>query len=362
MDKKDLKKLFDRGTTITPEKLAILIDNLGGGSGVKIVDSVDKLDTNAEVGSIASVVTPGSIQETSVRNLYQPDSSMIDQTTGNLTQPELLGSVSSIKVFAPTDITNIEVQLINADFYLVTRDFSIANQNMAIIQFDYVERIVTAMIMVDGYNNMQQFLFVEFSSDTNSFIVYDDQVEAFNAILANGMDWCYLATPELETGLTEQMFDVLDLFVNVVAHISSIANVYIKKDNWEKLHESDLDKLASDLDKTKTTVESKTDKIPFATYDSYRGLQPNVYTTYSVNSTGSVIIKLAAIADGTVYNEYILELKCNSTPSSVVFNNADGTAATIVWANGIAPTFEEGMTYLISIANGFGVYSMFPNS
>ena len=116
------------------------------------------------------------------------------------------------------------------------------------------------------------------------------------------------------------------------------------------------------FEKLKKELYIKADKIAIATYSSYRGLQPNVYTTYSISSTGSITIKLAAIADTTIYNEYILELKCTNTPSSVAFNNADGTAATIVWANGIAPTFEGGTTYLISIANGFGVYSMFPNS
>ena len=73
------------------------------GGGIEIVDSVDKLDPNAELGSMASVVTAGSIQETSFRNLYQPDMSMLDQTTGTLTQPELLSSVSSINFLTPPD-------------------------------------------------------------------------------------------------------------------------------------------------------------------------------------------------------------------------------------------------------------------
>ena len=333
-----------------------------GSSGIDIVESVDKLDKNAPVGSMASVVTIGSIKETSVRNLYQPDMSMLDQMTGTITQPELLSSVNSIEIFVPTNLSNIEDTLINSGFYLIPRDFSSTNQTMAMIQFDTTARSLMAMSMIEGYNNMQQFVFVEFSSDTNSFIIHDDQVEAFNAILANDIDWCYFGNPELSTGLTEEMFDVLDLFVNTISGIPSIADVYIKRDRWEKLQESDLKKLANDLDKTNTIIESKADKIAIATYNSYNGLQPNVYTTHSISSTGTVTIKLAAISDTTIYNEYILELKCTNTPSSVAFNNVDGTIATIVWTNGITPTFEKGMTYIISIANGFGVYSMFPNS
>lgn len=116
------------------------------------------------------------------------------------------------------------------------------------------------------------------------------------------------------------------------------------------------------MDKINTTAESKADKITITTYRTYKGLQPNVYTRYSIGFTGSVTIELAAITDTTVYNEYILELKCTSTPSSVVFNNADGTAATIAWVNGIVPTFEAGFTYLISIANNFGVFAKYINS
>jgi hypothetical protein len=33
----------------------------------------------------------------------------------------------------------------------------------------------------------------------------------------------------------------------------------------------------------------------------------------------------------------------------------------IKWPNNVAPVFEQGFTYLISIVNGFGVYSSFIN-
>lgn len=329
-------------------------------NGLPIVDDVSKLDPNAELGSMASVVTAGSMQETSFRNLYQPDMNMLDQATGTLTQPELLSSVSSVKVFAPAEINNVGFTPVQSMIYLVNRDFSMSAQNMAMIHIEPSVGVM-AMTITGGDDTMQQYAIAEFSQDTMGYTVHNDQVEAFNAVLANGMDWCYFGNPETSV-ITEEQFNTLDLFVNAVAGVPSITDIYVKGDEWGQLYKKDLDKLVSALDKTKTTAESKADKIAIATYDSWEGLQPNVYTTYSISSTGSETIKLAAITDTTVYNEYILELKCTKTPSSVAFNNADGTAATIVWANGIAPTFEVGMTYLISIANGFGVYSMFPNS
>lgn len=327
-----------------------------GSSGIDIVESVDKLDKNAPVGSMASVVTPGSIQETSFRDLYQPDESILDMNTGSLTAPELLSSVSSVSVFAPQNTDGIVESMI----YLVTRDFSMTNQAMAMVQI-VPQQGVMAITIIGGYDTMQQFMLAEYSQDTMSYTIHNEQVEAFNAVLGNGMDWCYLSNPETAYTITEEQFATIDLFIKAVAGVPSIADIYIKGDKWEQLYKKNLDKLASDLDKTKTTVEGKSDKITIATYSSWKGLQPNVYTTYSISSTGSVTVNLAAIADTTIYNEYILELKCTKTPSSVAFNNEDGTAANIVWANNAAPTFVGGFTYIISIVNNFGVFSQFTN-
>ena len=335
-----------------------LLDTIASGvkGGIEIVDSVDNLDPNAELGSMASVVTAGSIQETSFRDLYQPDASMLDQELGVLTAPELLSSVSSVNVFVPQNADSVVQSMV----YLVTRDFSMTSQNMAMIGI-IPQLGVMAVTMTGGYDTCQELLLAAYSQDTMGYTVHNDQVEAFNAVLTNGMDWCYFGNPE-GVVITEEQFNTLDLFVKAVASVPSIADIYVKGDEWGQLYKKDLDKLARALDKTKTTAESKADKIAISTYSSWKGLQPNVYTTYSISSTGSVTINLAAIADTSIYNEYILELKCTKTPSSVTFNNADGTAATIVWANGIAPTFEAGVTYLISIANGFGVFSSFVNN
>ena len=324
-------------------------------NGLPIVDDVSKLDPNAELGSMASVVTAGTIQERSFRDLYQPDMSMLDQTTGTLTQPELLSSVSSINFLTPTEYIASEVDII-----LVPRSFSQTNLTMimlAIASTDMGTMVGGTYIPIESYANATEFIIGQVVDGV--YTIDDAVVTAINDILASD-DWCYLGREVMYgTPMTEEQFATLDKFVISVAGVPSTTDIYVKGDKWKQLYKSDLDKLASDLDKTKTTVEGKSDKITIATYSSWKGLQPNVYTTYSISSTGSVTVNLAAIADTTIYNEYILELKCTNTPSSVAFNNADGTAATIVWANGIAPAFQAGKTYLISIANGFGVYSIF---
>lgn len=337
------------------------------GGGIEIVDSVDKLDPNAELGSIASVVTPGSIQETSFRNLYQADASILDPNTYTLNTENcsLVGSLSITPPSAPIESSSIVLLAFStANLSLMS---PIAGDIIVQLQFapnaDNTKLIGLGGMMMDIATQSETNYTLFLINDDGSVTVNQDQIDVLNDVFADN-ELYYLGTFMYAMEGAEvpaDFYDVVDTSIQAVSGIPSITNIYIKGDKWGQLYKKDLNKLASNLDKTKTTAESKADKVPISTY-SWKGLQPNVYTTYSISSTGSVTIYLAAIADTTIYNEYILELMCTSTPLSVDFYNADGTAATIVWANGIAPTFEAGMRYLISIVNGFGVYSMFPNS
>ena len=324
------------------------------GGGVPIVNSVDKLNPNSPLGSLACVVEQGSIKESSFRDLYQPDASMLDPNTGTLTAPELLSSVSSVSVFVPQNADS----LVEAGFYLVPRDFSMTSTNMAMVQI-VPQQGVMAMTIIGSDSNMQEFILAEYFQDTMSYTIHNDQVDAFNAALANGMDWCYLGSPEAGFVITEEQFATIDLFVKAVTGTTSKAHVYLKKDNWEELYAKDLEKLARNIGKVEESVNTKADKMPIESYSSYKGLKPNVYTTYTISYTGSTTIKLADIVDSSTYNEYIIEIKCTGTPSSVVFKDYNSTEIPIKWANGIPPTFEAGNTYLISIVNGYGLYTEF---
>lgn len=321
-----------------------------GGGGITIVDSIDELDPNAELGSLASVVEPGSMQKSSFRDLYQPDASMIDPNTSTLTAPELLSSVSSVSVFAPQNADS----LVESMVYLVTRDFSMTSQNMAMIQI-VPQQGVMAMTVIGGYDAMQQLVLAEYSQDTMSYTIHNDQVDAFNAVLTNGMDWCYFGNPAGD--ITEEQFATIDLFVKAVAGIPSKAHVYLKKDNWEELYAKDFEKVASD-------ISSKSDIIIMEELGYDKVLKPNTYYKYeTAQSVDNISLTLTlANIDGLKYNEYILELECLTNLNGVSFTDENGTPLTIKWANGLPPSLVDGNTYLISIANGFGVYSMFPNS
>lgn len=334
-------------------------------NGLPIVDDVSKLDPNAELGSVASVVTPGSIQETSLSELPQPDASIIDQTTMALNASNC-PLVSGLSVIVPTSTIPATATISESEMmYFVSESLDMYGMTfgtmlgiMPLIQNGELSALMAVYMDVATMTQQNFTLFYPIDG-----VVTADQ-DAINQVntLINGLHYvgaiAYVMQGET---LPAEVLAIYDMVVKAVAGVPSTTDIYVKGDEWGQLYKKDLDKLVSDLDKTKTTAESKADKIAIATYDSWEGLQPNVYTTYSISSTGSATIKLAAISDTTVYNEYILELKCASTPSSVVFNNADGTAASIVWANNVAPTFVGGFTYIISIVNNFGVFSQFTN-
>jgi hypothetical protein len=295
--------------------------------------------------------------------------SIIDQEAGILTTPELLSSVSSVSVSAPED-SSIDIDLVESAFYLVPRDFSMTNETMAMVQIIPFQGVMAIAINNGDYDSTQQFILAEYSQDATSYISNDDQVEAFNAVLANGMDWCYLGAPETGFIITEEQFATIDLFVKTVAGVPSKAHVYLKKDTWDGLYAKDFKQLTNSIEKVKISIEAsvdakvdaKADKIPIESYASWSGLQPNVYTRHSVDSTENINIKLANIANNSIYNEYIIEIKCTSTPSSVKFSNSHGTNLNINWANDSIPIFEAGYTYIISIVNNFGVFAQFANS
>lgn len=335
----------------------------GGGSGITIVDSVNKLDPNAKLGSLASVVELGSIKESSFRDLYQPDASILDQNTGTLTTPELLSSVSSVSVFVPQNADS----LVESGFYLVPRDFSATNQAMAMV-FIMPGQAVGAITITGGYDTMQEFLLAAYSQDTMSYSILNDQVEAFNAVLANGMDWCYLSSPESGFVVTEEQFTTIDHFIKAVAGIPSKAHVYLKSDEWELLNGKDLDSLKSSIDKNTKALNGKSDLIKIKDVGpSDPKLDPNTYYTCTVDNTiqsPTPRFYLLFPEDNTNFIEHIIEInfkrQSETTIRFIDYNTKQELP--IIWANGIPPVFETGNTYIISIVNCFGVFSQFVNS
>jgi hypothetical protein len=349
--------MADFKSKFTGAEIDALLDKVNNGEvdggSIQIVDDISKLPQDASVGSVAVVAVQGSAKEMSFRDMYQPTMDMIDLATGKLINPERLNSISSLKITAPSSF-ELEESII---ILFVPRTWSVVNNTMITLSLQDGNGI-TAVRMSNNYEE-QVFVLVDYSS--GSPVINNDSINQFNDILATD-DWCYFGNPESPTGITEKQFNTLDMYVKAVAGVPSIAEIYIKKDNWEKLYKRDFEELQKNIDKVFDKTDSKAEPIVIKSVPYSKVLSPNTYYTATIGNATTVTYTLEASTDATKYSEYIIELKCTGTPSSIAFNNADGTTASIVWANGAAPAFEAGITYLISIASGFGVYSMFPNS
>lgn len=321
------------------------VENGGSsGGGIQIVDSEEKLNSlNVPVGSLAAVAVPGTIKESSFRDLYQPDASILDTSTGTITNPELLSSVLSIKVTAPL---NFELEGFFG-IYIVPRTFSDTNQVMIALMFRGGYGF-GAMSMIGGETS--DFTFVDYSSGKP--VINNDAINQFNNILATD-DWCYFGNPESATGITEEQFNIIDMFVKAVQNIPSTAEIYIKEDNWEKLNKKELQEITY----IKNELNNKVTAIELNSENWFGTALPNIYykrTITSVTNSNHFTCK----NDSTKYEEFIFEIKCENN-ANFTFKYKDGTP--IIWANDDIPQFAGGMTYLISIVNGLAIYSMFFN-
>ena len=82
-------------------------------------------------------------------------------------------------------------------------------------------------------------------------------------------------------------------------------------------------------------------------------LSPNVYYRNTSTSLSTLTITLGSVSNSNILNEYFVEFTTRSTGTTV------SLPSSIKWANGEAPTFENGKTYQISIVNNLGVCTKF---
>lgn len=142
----------------------------------------------------------------------------------------------------------------------------------------------------------------------------------------------------------------------------------ILKDVLDLLQENNEDDVkwresyTKDLKKLKNNITDKANKILINSYEQSYSVDPNVYTIHTITSTSTNRIKLSTVKDTSIYNEYIMEIKCTATPSAVYFVDSSNNTISINWANENIPIFEAGYTYIISIVNNFGVFAKFTNS
>lgn len=335
----------------------------GEGSGITIVDSVDQLDPNAELGSLASVVEPGSIAETFISELSQPDSSIINMDTGFIDATSC-PQVSGLSIIVPEGPIPVSTELTENDMiYFCSESLDLNNMTTGVALGIFPQIVNNEIIALAGmYMNVTTQEMKEwalFTIQDGVVTVDQDAIDECNAYIKDLHYIGAMLYMMQGTSFDAEKLLIYDNVVKAVAGVPSNAHVYLKNNSWEELCAKDFEKLASTIN---NVMNSKANKIPIEDYSRYYLVKPNVYTTRIISYTGSFIFNLADIVDSSTYNEYIIEVNCTSTPSSVVFKDSNNTEVVIKWADDNTPVFEAGYTYIISIVNNFGVFAQFTNS
>lgn len=278
----------------------------GSGGGIEIVDSIDKLDPNAELGSMASVVTPGSIQETSFRDLYQPDASILDPNTFTLNTEDcfLVGGLSITPLSTPIESSsNIMLAFSTANLSLMS---PIAGAIMVQLQFvpnaDNTKLIGLGGIVMDVATQNQTNYTLFSINDDSSVTVNQDQIDALNDVFANN-ELYYLGTfmyATQGTSVPSDFYDVVDTSIKAVAGIPSITDIYVKGDKWEKLFNeqlsnlfSDIDKLNNDLSNAVTSLDNKipTDISQLSGIDQFAKKEPERKSVYIIQQNEDLTVE-----------------------------------------------------------------------
>ena len=328
------------------------------GSGVEIVESVSDLNPNAPAGTVACVATQGTGSVMSFRDLPPFTEANINMDTGTLIT-EGLSQVTGV---------TLNVGEVNFDGSMQYSIF-FGSDNVNLDSPGPDDKIAALFITSEG--TMIQVMGATMDPSTGGedmYALYDSStgvsqtdLDNFNAYFANNVLYSMIGFEVFMQGsdpLTSADFDIIDNIVMAGSSTPSTAEIYIKKDEWEKLYQKDFDTLLN-------KVEGKSDTIKIndiGVYSYSTRINANVYNKIICGNNNSFTIYLNTPKDNSVYNEYIIEIVCDAYAfSEVLFKDSDNNEIPIKWANDIPPTLASGMTYMISISNGYGVYSMFSN-
>lgn len=335
----------------TGKEIDNILDKAKSGSGVPIVESVNDLDPNAPLGTLAVVAKQGSIQEHNISNLPQIDPSIVDMNTGAIDISNCL-KVSGISFLIP-ESPNVNISSTSEmDMLLfisedMTLNDSSTGRMFAVLPLISDNKIVTVYGMYQDIANNIYENWPLFGSDDGETIVVnqpaiDECISYVNGLYYLG-NFMYIVQG---MSVPAELIQVYDTIVKVIAGVPTEISVYQKNDNWEKLYNTELETIKTqlnDLLNSKKIITSNSSEME---------LTPNRYYINTSNYLYSLTITLGEITDPSIVNEYFIEF--------TTYNNTTiSLPASIKWQNGIVPTFEANTTYQISIINNLGIVTSF---
>lgn len=327
--------------------------NKGGGSGagVTIVDSVDKLDENAPVGSLAAVAVGGEIKETKFSEVFEslPDIPTTEDIAVIEAYINACPIINKVNIVAPRVIPE------DAQYIIV-----FLAGDIEVITGGGEEKVIMIFVTKDGAQGMVQLsqedqrmisLFT-YDATSQTYVLDVQQINDLNTIIASD-EFKYAGDllGSLAGPMEPEDLIVIDSFISLYAGTKSQAQLYIKEEDWVKVAESEVQKIYKELE----------NKVSILRVDNgltlYIGniAKPNIL--YNVYILQEPIIKLDI--DTTTIDmqckEYVFYFN-DVDEEDIQFLDKNGIPLEIKWANGNSPIFEDGGNYLVSICTLMDCY------
>lgn len=326
------------------------------GAGVTIVDSVDKLDKNAPVGSMAAVAVGGGSKYQTFSKLCET----IPPIAPDMSEEEVMEIlkkmpiVNDIKFNIPNQIPQ-EVQGILALASSELIETGIMNNATILMMVVAQQGVMCAMQSSTG--TVGPITIMAFNEEAQKYELNQAALQEFD-VLFKSNTWVFLGKDFFSSvigEITPESIAAMDEIFSLLSGAVAQAELYIKKEEWQKVLVEDIEAIYAKLD-TKQNIINK-QEVPFV-----GGLKPNIYYTDFVNNSNVLQYELLGHSTSLVYEEYIIELEVGDrSPSGLTFVDENGEFINIKWSNSISPTLNPNTTYLISISGNFAVFAQFIN-
>lgn len=327
--------------------------NKGGGSGagVTIVDSIDKLDENAPVGSIASVGVGGGIRETKFSEVFEslPDLPTSEDQAAAEEYLNALPIVNKINIVAPRVIPE------DAQYAIIffTGDISaILGQGEGKVIMIAVQKSGARAMFQSPQGEQQVFNLFMYDNASQTYTLDVQQINELNKIFASD-DFKYLGDllGSILGPMAPEDLIVIDTFMSLYIGAKSQAQLYIKDEEWVKVAERDIQKIYKELE-NKISIP-KLD--PGYTLFTGNVAEQNVFYVVSLLDEPVIKLDIDTSIDSMQYKEFIFYFP-NNNYTDIQFLDKNGIPLGIKWANGNSPIFEDGGNYFVSIVYGLRDY------
>lgn len=254
------------------QSLTEIIDNI---KDVKIVDSADKLDPNAEQGSLASVIVDMT-DEVSFSELYQPTSDEVSLETLSVIDATNLSIVSEITINSSYD-TSVEIQ--DFQVLLFSKDFNLQNGvGQTILLFP--RGAMTMNLETQEQNQLELFT----PNEDGTITINEENLATINNLLSSTeLVYCGVVGND---GFIDPFY--ADIFYRNISSIQR-TDLYIKDvEGWEVIGDEELKAKVDNLQTIVDNLEDKTDLIVNSVdelpQDSLIGTLASVLDLYTVES------------------------------------------------------------------------------